>query len=69
MTYRHPALAALSTNFIGLGLVGLTGRLLVYPVQATWLGKLHIVGTDALALPSQGAENVTVVEFGIAWRV
>ena len=34
---------ALSTNFIGYGLAGLTRRFLVYPSQAVWPGDLAII--------------------------
>ena len=37
---------ALSTNFIGYGLAGLTRRFLVYPSQAVWPGNLAIIALN-----------------------
>jgi hypothetical protein len=45
----HPGglvLVALSTNFIGYGLAGLTRRFLVYPSRAIWPGDLAIIALN-----------------------
>ena len=45
----HPGasvLVALSTNFIGYGLAGVTRRFLVYPSRAIWPGTLAIIALN-----------------------
>ena len=41
-----PVLVALSTNFIGYGLAGLTRRFLVYPSQAVWPANLATIALN-----------------------
>ena len=41
-----PVTAALSTNFIGYGLAGLTRRFLVYPSQAVWPTNLATIALN-----------------------
>ncbi|KAJ7478906.1 OPT-domain-containing protein [Mycena latifolia] len=55
-------MVALSTNFIGYGLAGLTRRFLVYPASAIWYGNLSIIALNR----AFHAEKETVAN---GWRL
>ncbi|KAJ7140663.1 OPT-domain-containing protein [Mycena epipterygia] len=44
--FGYQILVALSTNFIGYGLAGLTRRFLVYPASAIWYNNLSIIALN-----------------------
>ncbi|KAJ7465786.1 OPT-domain-containing protein [Mycena galericulata] len=44
--FGYQILVALSTNFIGYGLAGLTRRFLVYPASAVWYNNLSIIALN-----------------------
>ncbi|KAJ7681289.1 OPT-domain-containing protein [Mycena rosella] len=44
--FGYQILVALSTNFIGYGLAGLTRRFLVYPASAIWYGNLSAIALN-----------------------
>ncbi|KAH9938951.1 OPT-domain-containing protein [Epithele typhae] len=46
VNFGYQALTALSTNFIGYGIAGLTRRFLVYPVYAIWPRNLAIIALN-----------------------
>ncbi|KAH9917382.1 OPT-domain-containing protein [Epithele typhae] len=46
VNFGYQALTALSTNFIGYGIAGLTRRFLVYPVYAIWPKNLAIIALN-----------------------
>jgi len=64
MDYGYQITTALSTNFIGYGLAGLTRRFLVYPVISVWPANL---ATIALNRAFHDQDSNKVVEGG--WRV
>ncbi|KAF7346900.1 OPT-domain-containing protein [Mycena venus] len=45
-SFGYQILVALSTNFIGYGLAGLTRRFLVYPASAIWYNNLSIIALN-----------------------
>ncbi|KAJ7624592.1 OPT-domain-containing protein [Roridomyces roridus] len=45
-SFGYQILVALSTNFIGYGLAGLTRRFLVYPAYAVWYSNLSIISLN-----------------------
>ncbi|KAH8923159.1 OPT superfamily oligopeptide transporter, partial [Atractiella rhizophila] len=64
LDYGYQITTALSTNFIGYGLAGLTRRFLVYPVISIWP---HNLATIALNRAFHERDSSTAVEGG--WRV
>ncbi|KAJ6602095.1 OPT-domain-containing protein [Mycena vulgaris] len=44
--FGYQIMVALSTNFIGYGLAGLTRRFLVYPASAIWYGNLSAIALN-----------------------
>ncbi|KAJ7790206.1 OPT oligopeptide transporter protein-domain-containing protein [Mycena leptocephala] len=58
----YQILVALSTNFIGYGLAGLTRRFLVYPASAIWYNNLSIIALNR----AFHAEKETVAN---GWRL
>ncbi|KAJ7861039.1 OPT-domain-containing protein [Mycena leptocephala] len=60
--FGYQILVALSTNFIGYGLAGLTRRFLVYPASAIWYNNLSIIALNR----AFHAEKETVAN---GWRL
>ncbi|KAJ6616612.1 OPT-domain-containing protein [Mycena sp. CBHHK59/15] len=60
--FGYQILVALSTNFIGYGLAGLTRRFLVYPASAIWPTNLSIIALNR----AFHAEKETVAN---GWRI
>ncbi|KAJ7741785.1 OPT-domain-containing protein [Mycena maculata] len=60
--FGYQILVALSTNFIGYGLAGLTRRFLVYPASAIWYSNLSIIALNR----AFHAEKETVAN---GWRL
>ncbi|KAJ6549825.1 OPT-domain-containing protein [Mycena capillaripes] len=60
--FGYQILVALSTNFIGYGLAGLTRRFLVYPASAIWYNNLSIIALNR----AFHAEKETVAN---GWRI
>ncbi|KAJ7027141.1 OPT-domain-containing protein [Mycena alexandri] len=60
--FGYQLLVALSTNFIGYGLAGLTRRFLVYPASAVWYTNLSIIALNR----AFHAEKETVAD---GWRL
>ncbi|KAF7365747.1 OPT-domain-containing protein [Mycena venus] len=61
-SFGYQILVALSTNFIGYGLAGLTRRFLVYPASAIWYNNLSIIALNG----AFHAEKETVAN---GWRI
>jgi len=61
-SFGYQILVALSTNFIGYGLAGLTRRFLVYPASAVWYTNLSIIALNR----AFHAEKETVAN---GWRL
>ncbi|KAJ7203881.1 OPT-domain-containing protein [Mycena pura] len=61
-SFGYQVLVALSTNFIGYGLAGLTRRFLVYPASAIWYNNLSIIALNG----AFHAEKETVAN---GWRI
>lgn len=66
ISFGYQILIALSTNFIGYGLAGLTRRFLVYPSYCVWPSSLVTIALNT-AFHSEGNPEV-VGPFGRIWK-